>query len=205
MDHIEATTLLGLDTNAYIKKSEVDHAYRAASLAAHPDRGGSNEMFQQVSKAKEVLYEEIETGRRILKPSDSNDDKNEPFDTPGKERYHCWAGEKYDTPSTQSPLSPLRQMGHPVDLASMPTSEIAELWEKHHLHCVWRCECCDAVCCRVRREKFRCVCGHQLREHDPTKGFRCNCQAKKKAHDAAVHKGACKCKRFEFLVSFGMW
>lgn len=205
MDHDEAARLLGLDINVHLNKSDIDHAYRSASLAVHPDRGGSNEEFQRVSTAKETLYQEIETGRRIKK-SDVSGGDDDITGTPTKSTGgHSWAGEKYDIPSTQSPLSPLRQMGRPVDLTTMSPNEVADLWEKRQLQCVWRCETCDAVCCRVRREKFRCVCGHQLKDHDPKQGFKCACQAKKKAHEAAVHKGLCKCKSFKFLVSFGMW
>jgi hypothetical protein len=118
---------------------------------------------------------------------------------------HGWMGSKYDTPSTQSPLSPLRQMGRPLDVKQMPSNEVVDLWNSRRLQCVWRCETCDAVCCRVRRDKFRCVCGHQLKHHDPGKGFACTCQSQSLANDGAVHKGNCGCESFHFLVSHGMW
>jgi hypothetical protein len=35
-----------------------------------------------------------------------------------------WEGAKYNRPSGQSPLSPLRQMGPPVDLAAMDPDEV---------------------------------------------------------------------------------
>jgi len=83
--------------------------------------------------------------------------------------------------------------------------KVATLWATRRLQCVWRCDDCDAVCCRVRREMFRCVCGHALKHHDPKRSFACGCQAKKTASPSAVHKGDCGCPGFNFLVSHGAW
>ena len=204
MNHGEACSRLALDPAVFPPtKSAVDAAYRKAALATHPDRGGTEEEFHAVAEAKAVLFLEIETGKPISKEEELGDGASGGAQ-PSAPR-HCWAGAKYDVPSTQSPLSPLRQMGKPIDMGTVSVDDIVRLWRHRQIQCVWRCEECDAVCCRVRREKFRCVCGHTLREHDPAKGFACRCQAKKVAHSSAVHKGDCRCKAFHFLVSHGAW
>lgn len=200
MNHAAAAECLGLDPFSSLLKEDVHAAYRKAALSAHPDRGGSNEDFQKVAAAKDILLGEIETGVKIeLGDNSGHVSHEEP------EKGHSWMGARYDEPSTQSPQSPLRQMGEPIDLEKMQPSIVEDLWRTKHLQCVWRCECCDAVCCRVRRDKFRCICGHQLKEHDARKRFACACPALEFAHPSLAYKGDCKCSGFRFLISHGMW
>ena len=160
LDHEEACTLLDLDSSKpQLTKSEIDKAYRAASLSAHPDRGGNAELFISVAAAKALLLSELDTGRRVVKPSNTPTGFSTQNFAPPEEhrsrRNHSWAEAKYDIPSTQSPLSPLRQMGPPMNLGDLETDEIVDLWRRREMQCVWRCLTCAAVCCRIRREKFR--------------------------------------------------
>ena len=201
------TLSLDADRPGLFNKSEIDAAYRKAALANHPDRGGSSEKFQAVAAAKEYLEHELETGRRTTATIDGRDPNGDADGASPSPVYHCWAGAMYDKPSTESPLSPLRQMGKPISVEDMPPEEMVKLWMTRNVQCVWMCQECSAVCCRVRRDKFKCVCGHALKYHDPSNGFRCTCQAVKrgKGMEQAVAKGPCRCSRFTFLVSHGMW
>jgi len=45
--------LLGITTNA--SQDEIKKAYRKAALSAHPDKGGSEELFKKISYAYFVL------------------------------------------------------------------------------------------------------------------------------------------------------
>ncbi len=201
------TLSLDADRPGLFNKSEIDAAYRKAALANHPDRGGSSEKFQAVAAAKEYLEHELETGRRTTATIDGRDPNGDADGASPSPVYHCWGGAMYDKPSTESPLSPLRQMGKPISVEDMPPEEMVKLWMTRNVQCVWMCQECSAVCCRVRRDKFKCVCGHALKYHDPSNGFRCTCQAVKrgKGMEQAVAKGPCRCSRFTFLVSHGMW
>jgi len=133
MDHADACELLGLDPGVFPPtKASVHAAYRKAALESHPDRGGSNEEFQAVAEAKEVLMVEVETGIRRLstgkrgenRDCNGNDAASSPGGGGGAVSENFWEGAKYNRPSGQSPMSPLRQMGKPVDLAEMDVDEV---------------------------------------------------------------------------------
>ncbi len=118
MDHSTACRVLGLEEATRLDKCDVEQAFRKAALESHPDRGGTNERFQQITEAKEHLLHFLDTEQK--KPSTV---------------AHA---SKYDEPSTQSPLSPLRQMGEPVNLSSLGGEEVARLWTLHQLQCLSR-------------------------------------------------------------------
>ena len=65
-----------------------------------------------------------------------------------------------------------------------------ELFASHKLWVVWHCRSCGLVCCRVRKEKYSCLCGHRLSGHDAGRGFRCA-------------SAGCACRRFEWAVQVG--
>ena len=194
MKRAEACHLLNLSEHedGLFGKTTITKAYRDAALIHHPDRGGSNENFQRVHEARDLLLEELDRGRRTVddecvKAADGSD-VQEPSPV-----NNSWQGAKYNRPSTESPLSCLRQMGKALDLTTIPPDEMTQLWLTRNVQCVWMCKKCDAVCCRVRRDKFKCVCGHQLKYHDPSAGFKCTCQAIKRGQgmEQPVHKGNC--------------
>jgi hypothetical protein len=152
MNRDEALKILGLSFVATIDKSDVESSFRKAALDAHPDRGGAAEMFLRISAAKDLLLSELLAEPLQVEKA-----------TAGATTSPVVPATKYDEPGTQSTDSPLRKMGKPLDLKTIDPEVLSELWFSGNLQCVWRCECCDAVCCRVRADKFSCICGHQLR------------------------------------------
>lgn len=68
---------------------------------------------------------------------------------------------------------------------SLPNA--AQLFAEHKLWAVWLCTKCELVCCRIRKDKYSCMCSHRLSAHDPARGFRCG-------------EARCPCRCFEFQV-----
>ena len=75
-----------------------------------------------------------------------------------------------------------------IDSGELTGEEPAALFEAFGLWAVFKCNGCNAVCCRLRKNKYSCMCSHRLKDHDAANGFRC------------AAKGACPCRRFEFQV-----
>lgn len=55
-----ALAALGFSASARPSGAEVKTAYRQAALKNHPDQGGSNESFQEVKTAFDILLSETE-------------------------------------------------------------------------------------------------------------------------------------------------
>jgi hypothetical protein len=66
--------------------------------------------------------------------------------------------------------------------------KVDALFDGFELWAVWHCTACDAVCCRIRKNKYTCMCSHRLRDHRAGAGFRC--------------ASGCGCKQFSFQVQF---
>ena len=51
----EARHILGIDDTGAQSEQDLKRAFKAAALKAHPDKGGSAELFQRVKDAHDVL------------------------------------------------------------------------------------------------------------------------------------------------------
>ena len=74
-----------------------------------------------------------------------------------------------------------------IDSGELAGKEPAALFETFGLWAVYKCNVCNATCCRLRKNKYSCMCSHRLKDHDAANGFRCSVKG-------------CPCRRFVFQV-----
>lgn len=54
-DDEEARSILGLSPSGPLQPNEINGAFRKRAKEAHPDSGGSNEAYQRISEARDIL------------------------------------------------------------------------------------------------------------------------------------------------------
>lgn len=54
-----ACTCLGLDPRASLTSTQINNAYKKASKTCHPDKGGDDEHFKRIQRAKDILLYSI--------------------------------------------------------------------------------------------------------------------------------------------------
>lgn len=57
MEHRQARALLGVPSG--VTEADIERAFRRHAHSAHPDRGGSGELFRQIQEAREVLLLDV--------------------------------------------------------------------------------------------------------------------------------------------------
>ena len=157
----------------------VASAFKKLAMRWHPDRNPDN-----VKEATQ-RFAEISAARDLLVDPPTNALMDEPSARGGGA-----AGGSASDPYPKSGPN-LRSfegdVTEQVESGTLSGTEAVALFESFGLWAVWKCNGCNAVCCRIRKNKYSCMCSHRLRDHDAGRGFRC-----------ADLK--CPCKRYRFQV-----
>ena len=172
----EACEVLGLPPGT-TDADEVQRVFKKLAVRWHPDKHPDN-----VQEAT-ARFAEISAARDLLL-----DPPPAAFHAPPATGAHA-ASAAADRRATEQRSNELRAFANDVSAAvadcSLPNA--AALFAEHKLWAVWVCSTCDLICCRIRKDKYSCLCNHRLGAHDAARGFRC------------AERG-CGCKGFEFQV-----
>lgn len=177
----EACSILGIEAGPSGVPDEevIASAFKKLAIKWHPDRNPEN-----VKEATQ-RFAEISAARDLLLDPPTNALLDEPRGAGG-----AGAGCADPYPKTAHSKSMRTFEGDVTDAIASGEfggKEAVSLFESFGLWAVYKCDVCEAVCCRIRKNKYSCMCGHRLRDHDAGNKFRC-----------ADLK--CRCKRFEFMV-----
>ena len=175
----EACTVLGIEpgpSGTPPDDAVIASAFKKLAVRWHPDRNPEN-----VKEATQ-RFAEISAARDLLVDPPTNSLREEPVRREGA------GGDPYPKSSHSQNLRTFEgDVTEQIASGALGGDEAVGLFEGFALWAVWKCNRCNAVCCRIRKNKYSCMCGHRLREHDAGHGFRCS-----------VPK--CPCKRYEFMV-----
>ena len=179
---VEACSVLGVEPgpNGTPPDEEViASAFKKLAIRWHPDRNPDN-----VKEATQ-RFAEISAARDLLLDPPTNALLDEPRGGGGA------AGGSADpypkTAHSKSMRTFEGDVTDEVESGALGGKEAAALFEGFGLWSVYKCDGCNAVCCRIRKNKYSCMCSHRLRDHDAANGFRC----------ADLR---CPCKRYVFQV-----
>ena len=169
----EAAEVLGLELpdGKPPSEDEITAAFKKLAIRWHPDRNPDN-----VEEAT-LRFAEVSAARDLLLDPQAARENTGPH------------------PKSQHSTSLRTFEGDVSDLVRRAELEGADsLFEGFELWAVWLCNTCGAICCRLRKNKYLCLCGHKLAHHRPSRGMRCE----------AGPGGAsgCGCDGYEFLVQF---
>ena len=193
----------------------IQKQFKKLSLKHHPDKvigddeakTAATEKFKQISQARDVLLS-------VDLPSfDENDYSGQPIlcprchqaVTPPADAYlfrcPCEAILRNTRVTTQTPSTYVPKGG----FVPKPEEKLRALDElvtnlkipdANELAIVWYCTQCPdvnfSVCCRVNKKKYSCQCGHRVKDHDSSKGYKCSVSN-------------CGCKRVQFHVQHNGW
>ena len=179
----EACTVLGLTTGpggAPPEESAVTAAFKKLAIKWHPDRNPENaaeatQRFAEISAARDLLLDPPVNAMLDEKQMAS------PGASPYRPSAHSQSLRKFEG-----------DVSDQIDNKELCGKEAVALFEQFGLWAVWKCDGCEAegkgsVCCRIRKNKYSCMCNHRLREHDAGNGFRCSVKG-------------CPCNRYAFMV-----
>jgi len=178
----EAAEVLGVELGADGGPPDAEviaAAFKKLAMRWHPDRNPENvkeatQRFAEISAARDLL---VDPPPAAL--------VDEPARAPPS------AGGSSKSSGRTGKSENLRQfvgdVSEQIDSRTLGGKEAVQLFETFALWAVWKCDACAAICCRIRKNKYACMCGHRLRDHDAGHGFRC-----------ADLK--CDCKRYSFMV-----
>jgi hypothetical protein len=186
----EARTVLGFPAlpSEPPPEDELAAAFKKLALKWHPDRNRDNaeeatQRFAEISAARDLLVDPP-AAALIDEPLNSGGGGGGPS---------AAAAAQWRSAASKAHSAGLRDFENDVSAAiddgSLAGPEVDALFDMFELWAVWACSTCDALCCRIRKNKYACMCGHRLREHRPGAGFRCG--------DAK-----CGCRRYEFQVQY---
>ena len=156
----------------------VSTAFKKLAVKWHPDRNPDNveeatQRFAEMSAARDLLLDP---------PTNAFVD----------ESVSAGGGRGTSEPQAKAAGPNLRAFeGDVTDAVTsglLQGAEAVALFEGFGMWAVWKCDRCEAICCRIRKNKYACMCGHRLRDHDAGRGFRCAADPK------------CPCTRFSFQV-----
>ena len=168
----EACSVLGVAEDA--DADAIAAAFKALAMKWHPDRNKDNveeatARFAELSAARDLL---LDPPPQLLLP-----------DAPTAAAAQAAAED--------AQRAALRAYDKSTDvtdaLRSGSLDGAATLFEQHQLWAVWYCTQCELVCCRIRKDKYNCICGCRLAAHDASRGMRCG-------------TARCKCAGFEWQV-----
>ena len=180
----EACSVLGIEAGKTGVPDEevVAAAFKKLAIRWHPDRNPDN-----VKEATQ-RFAEISAARDLLLDPPTNALLDEPTNRPGSSGMGAASGEPYPkTAHSKSMRAFEDDVTESIASGELGGKEAVALFESFGLWAVWKCDMCEAVCCRIRKNKYSCMCGHRLREHDAGNKFRCG-------------DLKCPCKKYEFMV-----
>lgn len=170
----EAAQVLGVELTADGGPPDAEliaSAFKKLAIRWHPDRNP-----ESLKEATEI-FAEISAARDILVDPPAAALADEPAPNRGGK-----------SASSQPNLREfVGDVSEQIDSRKLSGEETVRQFEGFALWAVWKCDKCEAVCCRIRKNKYSCMCSHRLRDHDAGNGFRCS-----------VAK--CGCKRYSFMV-----
>ena len=173
----EACSVLGLEPGpkgAPPDEEAVSVAFKKLAIKWHPDRNPQSvqeatQRFAEISAARDLLLDP---------PVNALLDEATVARGAGAASYH-------------KPSPNLRafegDVTEEIDSGSLRGSHLVHAFTAFELWAVWKCDGCNAVCCRIRKNKYSCMCSHRLKDHDAGNGFRCTV-------------GNCGCNRYVFMV-----
>lgn len=178
---VEACSVLGVEPGpdgTPPDEAVVAGAFKKLAIKWHPDRNPdaiteATQRFAEISAARDLLLDPPTNA--MLDESTNRGAKRAPPSSHPKSS-HSKSLRAFEGDVSQD-----------IDSGVLSGAEAAGLFEGFGLWAVWKCDGCEAVCCRIRKNKYSCMCGHRLRDHDAGRGFRC-----------ADPK--CPCRRFSFQV-----
>ena len=188
---VEACQVLGVDPGqggTPPTEEAVAAAFKKLAVRWHPDRNPD--------KVKEATqrFAEISAARDLLLDPPTNALLDYPRPSPGAtsggraaSSSSCSGGDPARSAHSQNLRAFEGDVTDEVVSGTLGGDEAAALFESFGLWAVWKCNACSAVCCRIRKNKYSCMCGHRLRDHDASRGFRCR-------------DLKCPCKQYEFMV-----
>lgn len=180
----EACTVLGIEAGpkGVPDEATVASAFKKLAIRWHPDRNPDH------IKEATQRFAEISAARDLLLDPPTNALLDEPPAASSQRSAAGGAADPYPKSAHSKNLRAFEgDVTEAVDSRAFGGKEAAELFESFGLWAVWKCNGCNAVCCRIRKNKYSCMCGHRLRDHDAANGFRCS-------------DLKCICKRYEFQV-----
>ena len=175
----EAAQVLGLNLTADDEPPDAEAiaaAFKTLAIRWHPDRNPDNvkeatERFAEISAARDLLVDPPAAALVDEPPPPTSGGSKPPSRTAQSMNLRALVGD----------------VSEQIDSRALGGKEAVQLFETFSLWAVWKCDACDAICCRIRKNKYSCMCSHRLRDHDAGNGFRC-----------ADLK--CDCKRYAFMV-----
>ena len=182
---VEACSVLGVEPGkggTPPHEEAVQGAFKKLAIKWHPDRNSD-----KVSEATE-RFAEISAARDLLLDPPVNAMFDEPVASGGYGNSSSSSGDPYPKSSHSKGLRDfVGDVSSEIASGTLAGAEAVALFENFRLWAVWKCDGCEAICCRIRKNKYMCMCSHRLREHDAGRGFRCGV-------------GKCPCKVYEFQV-----
>ena len=177
---VEACSVLGIEPGEKgtpPASDAIQSAFKKLAIKWHPDRNPA------IIKEATSRMAEISAARDLLVDPPAN----ALFDEPPAPRTASSGPSKAAAALSKGVRAFEGDVTEEIDSGELTGEEPAALFETFGLWAVYKCNACNAVCCRLRKNKYSCMCSHRLKDHDAANGFRC-----------AV-KG-CPCHRFEFQV-----
>jgi len=176
---VEACTVLSIEPGPKGTPPAADvikTAFKKLAIKWHPDRNADN------TKEATRRMAEISAARDLLVDPPANALFDEP--PPG---FANSCPSKAAAAQSKGLRAFEGDVTGAIDSGALQGEEPAALFETFGLWAVYKCNSCNAVCCRLRKNKYSCMCSHRLKDHDAADGFRC----------AAPR---CPCRRFQFQV-----
>ena len=179
---VEACTVLGIEPGPKgtpPDEEKIASAFKKLAIRWHPDRNPDNvkeatQRFAEISAARDLLLDPP-TNALVDEPSARGAGPSSGADPYAKSKH------------SQNLRSFEGDVTNQVASGELGGKEAVALFEGFGLWAVYKCNVCNGVCCRIRKNKYSCMCSHRLREHDAGNHFRC-----------AILK--CPCKKYEFQV-----
>lgn len=180
---VEACSVLGIEPGpkgAPPPPDAIQSAFKKLAIKWHPDRNPDN-----IKEATSRMAE-ISAARDLLVDPPTNALFDEPPAAASSGPSKAAASHSKGLRAFEGDVT------EDIESGELTGEEPAVLFETFGLWAVYKCNGCNAICCRLRKNKYSCMCSHRLKDHDAANGFRC----------AAGPKGAprCPCRRFEFQV-----
>jgi hypothetical protein len=175
---VEACSVLGIEPGpggSPPDEEQVRAAFKPLAIKWHPDRNPDNvaeatQRFAELSAARDLL----------LDPPVSAmvDEQARASSKPYPKSAHSTNLRAFEGDVTDA-----------IDAGNLSGADVEQQFQSFELWAVWHCRSCDLICCRIRKNKYQCMCTHKLAQHSAGSGFRCT-----------VAK--CPCRRYEFQVQF---
>ena len=186
----EACSVLGLEpgpNGTPPLEEAVASAFKRLAVKWHPDRNPDNvkeatQRFAEISAARDLLLD-LPVNARVDEPAAAARGAATPKGPSRAAASHSQNLRKFENDVTEA-----------ITSGALRGKELDQLFESFELWAVWHCTSCDAICCRIRKNKYLCMCGHRLREHRAANGFRCEA--------GPGGQASCGCTQYTFQVQF---